>query len=397
MAYPRAAADYYQRQQQILTLLLTAVRQLWRRMNPDRAWGEQYEQDGIGAQLVLLVAAAQTAAARDADAYIAEVLVELGTLDAAAPTAAPGVVVPSAFAGVAGDGRGIDSLFALAVPRAGQALTAAVRDLPDPIAQASESARPDSMSDTLWRSTVQAREKGLLADFERQRKQLAQQVLDEAGRWLEEVAATAVIDAARAAESAASTARPEVAGYVRMLNPPSCSRCAVLAGRFYRWDADFERHPRCDCRSIPVSESLAGDYTVDPDAYFQSLPTAAELEARYPDLTVKKRREAGLISQEDVFTADGARAIRDGADVGQVVNARRGMEAAQVYGRDVVITREGVTIRGRYGAARGALEKKRGRRYSASTQPRLMPSSIYQIAQDRADAIRLLRLNGFIT
>ena len=51
-----------------------------------------------------------------------------------------------------------------------------------------------------------------------------------------------VADAARGAESVSIATRPRV-GYVRYLSPPSCSRCAILAGRFYRWSTGFLRHP----------------------------------------------------------------------------------------------------------------------------------------------------------
>lgn len=180
---------------------------------------------------------------------------------------------------------------------------------------------------------------------------------------------TVISDTGRAAESLEIAVRPGI-GYVRMLNPPSCKRCVVLAGKFYRWNVGFERHPGCDCRHIPADESVAGDLRVDPDEYFHSLSAA---------------------DQDLVFTKAGAQAIRDGADISQVVNADQGMRVAQVYGRNLKITDQGVTKRGQAGRA----FKARGR--NASTTPRLMPSSIYQIADDRADAIRLLRMNGYLT
>src|SRR5690348_18342012 len=37
-----------------------------------------------------------------------------------------------------------------------------------------------------------------------------------------------------------------------LLNPPSCQRCAILAGRWYRWSQGFLRHPRCDCVNLPA-------------------------------------------------------------------------------------------------------------------------------------------------
>jgi hypothetical protein len=170
--------------------------------------------------------------------------------------------------------------------------------------------------------------------------------------------ASAVQDAGRNGASLQMAVTPSVTGYVRMLNPPSCSRCVVLAGKFYRWNEGFERHPMCDCRHIPSTENLAGDLTTDPQAYFESL-TPAE--------------------QDDTFGVAGAQAIRDGADMGRVVNARRngGVRKAQILGREAFTTSVG-TGRARRGA-------------------RLMPESIYAIAgDDRAEAIRLLRLHGFI-
>lgn len=369
MPIPSSSADYYRRQQRIVATLLLAVRRVWRRMEPGARWSEQYADDRIGAQLLMLVGAAQVAAARDADTYIAEVLAELGL----AADAAPGLLVPAAFAGVAGDGRPVETLLAQAVPYAGRSFTRK-RDLSS---AAEELERPDWMSDPVWESVERERTTRVAEDRARNIESAAAAALVDAGRWLEMAAATAVIDAARAAESAATTARPEVSGYVRMLNPPSCSRCVVLAGRFYRWNDGFRRHPLCDCRHIPSSEALAGDMTVDPDAYFHSLSP---------------------VEQDKVFTQAGAQAIRDGADLSQVVNARRGMEKAQVYGRQALITREGVTRRGQYGQSRGGFEKQRGRRYQASKHVRLMPESIYDAAAgDRDEAVRLLKLHGFVT
>lgn len=207
--------------------------------------------------------------------------------------------------------------------------------------------------------------------------------------------ATQLQDVARAAAGLGIAARPQVGGYVRMLNPPSCSRCAVQAGRFFRWNAGFERHPRCDCRHVPTGDArMASELGLidDPNDYFGTLSKA---------------------EQDRVFTKAGAEAIRDGADVTQVVNARRGMSVAgtsqtttrvingetfvvntrrrtlipeQVGGRDVFITREGTTKRGM------ASRQRTGRNMSA----RLMPESIYRVADSREDAIRMLRLHGYI-
>lgn len=220
--------------------------------------------------------------------------------------------------------------------------------------------------------------------------------LASGGKWLDLAVRTLLSDTGRAAESIGVAARPKV-GYVRMLNPPSCSRCVVLAGKFYRYKAGFRRHPGCDCRHIPSRESVAGDLTVDPDRYFKSLSKEA---------------------QDSAFGVAGAQAIRDGADITQVVNVRRGMSTAQtnlagwipkgrlttqsVYGQQIATTTEGVTRRG---LAYQAMSKAgyaqrqtdvRGGRYFQARAPRLMPDGIYQIAEDRADALRLLKLYGYL-
>src|SRR5690606_41194169 len=62
-----------------------------------------------------------------------------------------------------------------------------------------------------------------------------------------------VADSGRMAATAGN-ATHFTGGYVRMLNPPSCSRCAILAGRWFRWNDGFLRHPRCDCVHIPAKD-----------------------------------------------------------------------------------------------------------------------------------------------
>lgn len=174
------------------------------------------------------------------------------------------------------------------------------------------------------------------------------------------IVATQLQDAARTSAGVAITARPQITGYVRMLNPPSCSRCIQLAGHVYRWSDGFERHPKCDCRHIPAAENVAGDLTTDRYAYFESL----------------SREE-----QDRIFTKAGAQALRDGADMHQVVNSRRGMRTAggllQRNDAGQLITTEGKT-------------RRRGER--------LMPEAIYEIANgDREQALALLRRYGYLT
>lgn len=177
----------------------------------------------------------------------------------------------------------------------------------------------------------------------------AQRAWDRARESLRLMAVTAVQDAGRGAESVAIVARPKVGGYVRMLNLPSCSRCTILAGKFFRWNAGFARHPRCDCRHVPSNENVAGDLRTDPLAAFRS-------------------GQVKGLSRAD------SQAIRDGADIGQVVNAQRGMYTADVLGRRV----KGTTTR-----AQGV---------------RLRPETIYRLAgEDRDEALRLLAQFGYLT
>jgi hypothetical protein len=128
-----------------------------------------------------------------------------------------------------------------------------------------------------------------------------------------------------------------------------------------------------------------------------------------------------------VFTKAGAEAIRLGADIGQVVNARRGafglstagarvtaaearmlrggrdvgrLETRNVFGRDLYVTTEATTTRGAAGVRLGAREdrvKTKGARYTSARAPRLMPESILKIAgNDRDEALRLLKRFGYI-
>jgi len=252
---PRSSADLYRRQQQLTVATLAAVRSQWRRVgtrNLEDAWRD------IGPRLTLLVAAAQLGAARHGAAYVPRVLEETGQDGAAVAT-----VRPRAFAGTASDGRPLGSLLYGAVVRAGQAYNAGA-------------------------ATPQALQAGQ--------------------SYLDMVTQTQVADASRNAAEAATIARPSVGGWVRQVNPPCCKRCAVLAGRFYRWSSGFERHPHDDCFSIPASEDVAGDLTTDPQMLLE--------RGQITDLTETQRR-----------------ALDEGADLNRVVNARRNMASSRRFDR----------------------------------------------------------------
>ena len=175
------------------------------------------------------------------------------------------------------------------------------------------------------------------------------------------IVATQLQDVARQAAAIERAVRPQVTHYVRALNLPSCGRCVVLAGKPERSDVAFRRHPRCDCLAVPSNAANAGRLATDPVEAFDAMTAAERAKA---------------------FTQAGAEAISLGADIGRVVNARSGMGTAQVFGRDVKTT--------------GALRRRYGRG-PRGDEVRLMPESIAQIATDRDDHLRLLRLYGYIT
>ena len=206
----------------------------------------------------------------------------------------------------------------------------------------------------------------------------------DAGRVsLDRIVHTQVQDASRAASSVAVATRPKV-GWIRFVNPPCCQDCAVQAGRWFRWNEGFERHPNCDCVHRPAHESEPPEgYTqdVDPD--------------QIHDLTVGQRL-----------------ALEDGGDLGQVVNSLRTdgwrkMSTAADY------TTEGTTKRGWHSYVQRTMERQKGetltwtagapqRRGAVEgyrirrTAPRPTPDAIYRFSSSREEAIRLLHANGYV-
>lgn len=148
-----------------------------------------------------------------------------------------------------------------------------------------------------------------------------------------------VQDAARAAESVATTVRPNIY-HVRFVNLPCCSRCAILAGRVYRWSSGFQRHPGCDCSMIPTT-------------------VASPLRQNSHEL-VSGGHVTGL-SKADM------QALAHGADLNQVVNIRS--RAAGLYEAGQALTRAGKPT----------------------------PAGIYRTAgDDRDKAMALLKRAGYI-
>jgi hypothetical protein len=286
------AADQYRIQQGVSTTTAAGAAALWRRMDGDDFDGSW---SALRPQTVDLVERGRAAAVANAAGYTAAVLRETNQRDDAI-----GELNLSAFLSSAPDGRSVDTLLDGAVVTAKTAVA-----------------------------------NGATADA----------ALAQGGRWLSMVTLTLLADTRREVYGADIVQRPSLTGYVRMMNPPSCARCIVLAGRWYRWNEGFRRHPRCDCQHVPGAENVVGDERTDPYATFRSM----------------SRDE-----QERVFGRIEARAIRDGADIYRVVNVQqRGLATAA-----------------------GAL------RYGAPS--RLTVDDIYRRAGARSNAIRMMREEGYI-
>lgn len=313
------AREHYRTRARMARALEREAARLWRQV--DRADIARSWADLVPRLLVALVAA-QRASAGASDAYVAAALAEQG-VDV-------GLVGVNALAlsGVASDGRNLGTLLAQPIVTSKVALA---------------------------------------------RGGTAARAMAAGQGALQMIVATQVADAGRVADGVALTAQRSATGYVRMTVGKTCSRCLILAGMRFQWNAGFRRHPRCDCRHVPVAEDVPGDVRTDPKAAFQSMT----------------REE-----QDRVFTKAGAQSIREGADLGQVVNARRGMNTA-ASGRLVrndaglFVTGEGATRRGFAGKRLGAP--------SGGRAVRVMPESIYELAAgDRGEAVRLLRQHGYL-
>jgi hypothetical protein len=286
---PQAVADHYRAQQRRSVKAVALIRNEWAKMGDDldASWA------GISRRVVVLTAAAQLGAARDGAAYVPVALSEQGiSLESA------GAAIPGAFSGAA---TSLDGL------------------------------TYGSLDDLLYGAVIQARTVEAASLQER---------LAAGGRSLEGLVSTQISDAARMAASTTISAT-HGAGWVRMVNPPCCQRCAVLAGKFFHSNSGFQRHPLCDCRHVPTTEAKWTDAGVDvkPD--------------QIKDLTKAQRS-----------------AIDEGADMNRVINSHRAGKRSD----DLMSTFEGA---------------KRGQR-------RLTPEGIYKVSATREEALERLRDNGYL-
>lgn len=208
--------------------------------------------------------------------------------------------------------------------------------------------------------------------LQREAEEEVQRLTDELLASLDLFVESEIIAAGADAASVEIAAGSEFTLYVRVLDLPSCDRCAILAGRIYRDLDGFARHPKCDCQHWPVDslkDAEAAGLVADPTEAFE-------------------RGQVTGLSKAD------AQAIRDGADISAIVNAKRagrryppGMTNAvtlETFRRTVKATTAGTTKRSEW------------RRRNPNLPIRLRPESIYAHAADRADALRLLRLYGYL-
>jgi len=338
-AHEAIVSAYGAAQQRAVLRTTLTVERLWKRLQGNdlsRSW-----LNGLGPAMVRAVAAGQLVAASSGQPYI-EAMVRADGLGNDYSEGASHVQ-PRQFSGAAADGRTLDSLLYLPVIR----------------------------TKTLIQGGLTLQEAMTSGLFQLQR-----------------MAASEVADAGRGAAGVAMVANHRVTGYVRMVRAGACSRCVILAGRWYRYNADFQRHKRCQCYGVPATDARPGR-RLNPMSFFSNLSRA---------------------EQDRRFGVGGATAIRNGADIYKVVNAGRSTITLDAYGQKVVATLEGTTRRGEFfQQMRRETEQRTGQRFAHSAAdveqglprfhlrtPRLTPGEIFKLSEDRDELIRLLRRFGYL-
>lgn len=326
------------------------IQRLWSQL--DRRDFSASWNSSVGPRVIRALTVGQLASAAAADEYVDAVTEAEG-----AGGERYARVRPEGFAGLAADGRGLDSLMYLSV-----------------ITSKTRVGAGQSVDDALMAGLQQALRLGT----------------------------SEVTQAGRGAIGSSMAGKRTIQGYVRVVQPPACSRCVILAGKEYGWNTGFQRHPKCDCIHLPTTLIARNQHRgrlgadgfspttrpgsgpsgfLDPRAYFNTLSRA---------------------EQDRVFTAAGARAIREGGDMGQIVNARRGMYTSAGPGGRALLTRVGMrrgsnyyNLERRRAISRGEVPADIGRRFNVRT-PRLMPEEIFRLAASRDEAVAMLRRFGYL-
>lgn len=313
---PDAAVAHYKQMQRLQALVVITAADLWAEVSLADLSGSWAAQVPL---LVPLLAGVQVKAASAGASYGAQTLAEQGLYEAPQH-----FVNPAGFSGAASDGRTLEGLLYAPVPH----LKTLIAGGMDP-----------------------------------------KQALKSGGSFLTTITRTQVADAGRGAAGVDIASRKNT-GFVRMLNPPSCSRCSILAGRFYRWNSGFKRHVRCDCTHAATTAAAALEtegLIHDPYEYFKSLS---------PE------------DQDKNYTKAGAQAIRDGGDIFQVVNSQRGVSYAGV-------SKDG-TRRGQARVGDSTTEGTSRRGNFGRNGPRLTPEAIYGKGLSREATLAELERFGYI-
>lgn len=328
---PSTATEYARATRAEKRAALAAIRRQWRRMGSDfdASWSL------IAPTVAAIIGVAQRRTAQLADEFIPAVLEQTGQLRAVPAAAETNV---AAFVGVTGAGISVVDQIDVTPIRAKQAVASG--------------------------ST-------------------AHQALAVGGSWLVRTAGTILADTARAVETTGMATRG-VSGYVRMLVPPSCGRCAVLAGRWYRTREAFQRHPGCDCTHIPASEAVGSDMTLDLHAYLGSLDEAGQVKLLGSRANVEAWRDYGANPQ-------------------QIINAYRGglRTAQDVRGNTVRYTLDASTRRSAatyWMRNASRLDRDAGAVLVGGRAQlvRRMPETILRTTQGRERILHQLRLYGWI-
>lgn len=205
-----------------IALGLSAAHWEWQQMTPylDDSWAR------VGPRMTSLVTASQARTAERAPLEVAQMLDEQGL-----PFRTEGSVRPAALAGVASDGRALESLLYQSLVVTGGALNAGVS---------------------------------------------AHEAMALGWSWLEQAIATQIADANRVAAGAQAVLTPSATRQVRVVNPGACARCIALAGIETYATTAFERHPQCRCKNVPTNREIGTDVGTDPMDYFNSMSESAQ-------------------------------------------------------------------------------------------------------------------------
>lgn len=202
-----------------------------------------------------------------------------------------------------------------------------------------------------------------------------EQILAAGLSWMNSLIVTQVADVSRSASSVVTAGTPE-AGWIRYVRTPCCKRCAVQAGKWFKWNQGFLRHPSCKCIHRPAKGNAA------PHGWSQVI---------------------GAEDIRDLSTAE-RQAIDLGADMNQVINAARRSSG--------MTTTEGTSPGGWASYIRRAVDRERGQQTTLTTtskvgadgqlrnrrhaKPRLTPEAIIRLSATREEAVRRLVENGYM-